>query len=392
MATAVSMFSLLAYASVLCVEPACVNQIKDAYKVSDAQLGLLFPLLMVGFIPTVIWAGRFSDKYGKLPAIVIGNVIMVGGLLLFAFGDSFALSMVGMGIMGVGGGFSEGTSMALVADLHTGPRQTSWMNFSQGIFGIGAIGSPFAVSALLKAGLDWQWGFVMSAAVCGLAGILAFACMLTRGEKPHGHHAEDGGWRELAGSKLLIWLCFGILLYVGAELGTFSWLAAHFKRTIGSSESLAAASGSFFWLGILIGRFTGAWAASRMKEVTLITICLIGAMLADATLLSVRGSTVALAMCVGLGFFLGPVFPTIVAMGGAAFPKKTGLVAGILLAFGSLGGGVLPGVIGFVANQSTVTTGLWSAWVALAVSLGAFVIISRGAARWSAQTVERTSP
>ncbi len=375
-ATAISMFSLLAYAAVLCVEPPCINNIRNAYgatPVSDAQLGMLFPMLMAGFIPTVIWAGRISDKYGKLPAIAIGNAIMTGGLLLFAGSHSFNMALVGMCIMGIGGGFSEGTSMALVADLHTGPRQTSWMNISQAIFGIGAIGSPLAISALLHAGMDWRQGFLMTAALCAISAVAAFVWMLTRGEKPHGHQAQDGGWRELAGDRLVRWLCVGITLYVGAELGTFSWLTAHFKRSITSSESLAAASGSFFWLGILLGRTTGAWASRYLREVRLITIALAGAIVADAALLLVRDTQTAFACCVFLGFCLGPIFPTIVAVGGAAYPKKTGLIAGILLAFGSFGGAVVPGLIGFISSYSSVSLAMWTAAVALAINLVVFL-------------------
>jgi MFS family permease len=51
--------------------------------------------------------------------------------------------------MGLGGGFSEGTAMALMTDLYTGPRRTVMANWSQSMFGFGAIACPLAVGWLL---------------------------------------------------------------------------------------------------------------------------------------------------------------------------------------------------------------------------------------------------
>ena len=377
LATTASLTSLLSYASVMLITPASINEIGRTYDLQEQQLGVLFLALAVAFMFTVLGAGRFSDRYGKLRSMFIGNVIMAVGLCLFGSARSFEMAILASAINGIGGGFTEGTAMSLVADLYVGRRQTSWVNASQAAFGVGAMGSPVLISLLIRSGYHWQTGYFLVAAICTCCALIALAGILAKGEKPVGAHAEHGSWRKLVSDRFLAWMCVGVFLYVSAELGTSSWLARHFRFGLHSSWALAAQSNAYYWAGLLGGRLAAAWASHKMDEISLIRLCLGGAAAAHVALLLAGAPGPALVCSTILGFFLGPIFPTIFSVAGKSHPQQSGTVGGIVLVFGSFGSVVTPPVIGLLSATVGISHALWMSVVILAGNLVMYTWIGR---------------
>ena len=75
----------------------------------------------------------------------------------------------------------------------------------------------------------------------------------------------------------------------------------------------------------------------------------------------------------GIGFFLGGVFPVMIGLAGLALPSAPGLAVGLAGGLGSLGGFVVPWATGVIAQASTLSLGLTTLgiWLALLVVGGA---------------------
>ncbi|MGC8862754.1 MAG: MFS transporter [Armatimonadota bacterium] len=372
LATASAFASLLSYAVVLLITPACNNEIAASYNASLGQLGELSLATMLGFFVTVIPAGRFADLRGKLPAMTAGCASMAVGAILFAQTGDFRLAILGSALFGIGGGLSEANSMALLADLFTDSRRTSIMNLAQAMFGIGAVVSPIGIGVLLRSGLGWRTGYVGACVICAFAAALNLSAALMHGEKHTANPAERVRARQIVRDPLVICLGFGIFLYVGAEIGQSTWLSVYFKRFLGASDAFAASSPSLMWVGIGLGRVTAAWASRRAADATLVCWATALAAAGQGALLIGGGPLLGTGAAFALGFFLGPIFPTVISRASGIHPQASGVVTAVVVAAGSLGAAAFPPIIGWAADSIGLRTALWICFAVLCADLVVF--------------------
>jgi fucose permease len=160
-----------------------------------------------------------------------------------------------------------------------------------------------------------------------------------------------------------------LFVYVGLELGVGNWGFSYLVQGRGLSRTLAGYSVSGFWLGLTAGRFLISPIANRVGLSTggMMYACLAG-ITATATLgwLSPTAAAASAAL-VALGFFLGPVFPTTMAVAPQLTrPELAPTAIGVLNAGSTIGGAALPWAAGAIAQA----TGIWTLMpytVALAV-------------------------
>jgi fucose permease len=151
-----------------------------------------------------------------------------------------------------------------------------------------------------------------------------------------------------------------LTVYVGVEMSMGSWGVNYLQEHHGLSEGLAGASLSGYWLGLTVGRFVISpvstalrWTTARMTSVCLagVIACGVALGLAPAGLFA----TVCLAL---LGFFLGPLFPTAIAVvPQLTSPRLVPTAVGLMNAVSVVGGAALPwlaGTLGDVAGIGTL--------------------------------------
>ena len=146
----------------------------------------------------------------------------------------------------------------------------------------------------------------------------------------------------------VIWALGGVmLLYVGAETGLGAWLFTYLRRAGGLEEAVASWSVSLFWVGLVGGRMLGARLAGRLTTgamtlaaLALATVGLAGLAFGPAWL----ALQLPAAVLVGVG--LGPIYPNVIAVGAALFPRRVSTMTSRLITFASVGGIAGPWVVG----------------------------------------------
>ncbi len=133
---------------------------------------LIAAFSIVQLVVAPMW-GRFSDRYGRRPAILLGLCTSAVAFVIFGFANSLALLLVTRLVQGIGGG-TTGVLQAYVADAFA-PRERSkalgWLSAatSAGVMIGPAIGSlsfglgpeyPGLIAAglcLLNIAFAWRW-------------------------------------------------------------------------------------------------------------------------------------------------------------------------------------------------------------------------------------------
>jgi fucose permease len=153
-------------------------------------------------------------------------------------------------VLGLGSGILDG-GMNIHFAANFGPRQMNWLH---ACFGIGATLAPLAMTAILRAGSSWRWGYGLAMLFYALLAVL-FALTRTRWHLPLASGSVEGGAHAAVGQTLklpLVWLGIGLfLILTGLEVCAGQWAAPLFTEARGVRQEIAG-----LWVGVYWGSFT----------------------------------------------------------------------------------------------------------------------------------------
>ena len=327
--------------------------IRATFQLSLDALGALLTAFTLGYLGSSFSSGRILAHIG------LGNLLTLSGAATAISLIGYALVPIwaGMVLLAVLAGLGAG---AIDAGLNTfvatnwSTRTLNWLHAS---FGIGAAAGPLVMTAILSAGYAWRWGYALvGGAQLGLA--VCFALTRARWESPAAtaEVADEPviGARTAATLRLpAVWLgIITFLLYTGVEVTAGQW--SFTLLTLGRSVPRATAGMwvSVYWASLTVGRVLFGFIAG-VASVTLLLRCSLLVLVAGTILLAL--DVMPLLNFVGLalmGLALAPMFPSLIA----TTPTRLGAghaanAIGFQVAAAALGGAILPGTVGVLANR-----------------------------------------
>ena len=318
---------------------ALLPSIAARFHLSDSASGLLFLLYFAG---TSLGALLCRGNYSRI--ITIGFAGMVFTCLAVAISPG-ALLPIAFLLLGI----SVGVPMSGVT-LFTGrtfpERCAALLTFLNFTWSLGALASPL-IAARILSHYDYRAAYIVFALAAAIA---ALASGLTLRDGPEPVHAPSGTEEAKTALPLIVIFAFAAFLQVGVENTVAAWLPTYALRTAGSGIVLAAASSSFYWVGLLSSRGLSSLLLLRAEPMRVFRIAIaIG--LVSALLLSFAPTVASrnLAMFL-LGAALAPVYPLVLS-GFFARTRHTGDSRWILFTAG-FGGSVLPWLAGFLSSNT----------------------------------------
>ncbi|MBZ0279451.1 MAG: MFS transporter [Anaerolineae bacterium] len=313
--------------------------------------GTLFIATTTGYFFASFASGRIMTRFGAASMFALGIVIAAGGLIGYTIAGTWVVFLAFGLVVGFGQGLLD-SGMNIYFAAHFGPRLMNWLH---ACFGIGSTIGPIMMTYLLENDISWQTGFTLTAA---LYAILTVVFMVTwrrwGGSRPVDDPKPKVQVSAMDTLRLpLVWI--GIILFVayaGLELGTGQWGFTLFTEGRGILEAEAGAWISIYWGSFTVGRIFFGAIVTLMKPSTLIRLCMVGIMVGTLLLWwNPIPSSGFIALLV-LGFALAPLFALFVTntqerLGPDHGPNAIGFQVGAA----SIGLGILPGLMGALANS-----------------------------------------
>jgi fucose permease len=352
----------------------------NSYGVDRATIGITFFTGSAGYVFAGLSNGALMQRFGIRMALAVGGGAFVLAGLYMATRPPFAAFVAVQLVIGYGTGVVETVLNTYIASM---PGATALLNRLHAFFGVGALVGP-VLAAWIVGFAPWTVVWLVLAVACVplTAGFL-IACpgpaptwpatATEPGAQAPGTQPADTGTRTTGepGSparRLLAAalrdpgvLCGTAMLavYVGLEISVGNWGFSYLVQARGLTGTLAGYAVSGYWLGLTAGRFLINPIATRagLTTVRMMYMCLVG-IIAAATLawLAPTAATSSAALVL-LGFFLGPVFPTTMAITPRlTTPRLVPTAIGVLNAGGLAGGAALPWLAGVIAQG----TGIWT--------------------------------
>ncbi len=338
--------------------PGLIRSIKTDFVQTDAGIGIFYLVGAIFYASGSFLGGLLTERIGRR-IVLAGAAILIGaGLALQAGAPTWLVFLVAAAPTNIGSGMVDGGMNALVMDLFR-RRPGGALNLLHLFFSLGAAGSPLIVGQLVSAQVDWRSIVFGTAAVATILGLV-----LASQSMPSGRHIREPiepGTPAADGRRStvpLVLLALAIAFYVSSEIGVSSWLVRFLEQ---ASNDVATATLAGFWGALALSRLLAARVADRFRPARFATTCaavaalaLFGAVLAPSVPLSI-------ALFALSGFAFGPVYPMIMTIAGALYPRRLAAVSGGLAGSAVIGGIVYPPLMGFISVEAGITVAMLGA-------------------------------
>ena len=335
---------------------------------SATVVGLLVSAFSVAQLAVAPLWGRFSDRYGRRPAILAGLMLTGGAYIIFAFAGSVFLLLLSRLVQGLGGG-TIGVVQAYVADASPPEERTKSLGWLSAVTSLGAVAGPAFGSAMISIGGRPAPGIAAAALAFLVAMFAARFLAESREVRVTGAHAAAATtstrqaiarvlshWHEPA--SRLIWI---YTVGIGAFYGTIQTVPLLLMQRMGITEHNI---GYFvMYLGgmgvvvrsLLLGRAVALLGEARLSRLGLVLL---------ATGLACTGLASHAALLF-LGFTLMPLgtaflFPCVTGLLSRVVPgNERGLYMGVQHTFGGVSRVLFPVAAGFLMDRFGVGVPFW---------------------------------
>lgn len=350
-----------------------IRQFMKSFQISRFEGGLVQSAFYMGYFLMALPAGILMKRHGYKYGFLTGLMLFALGCFLFlpaADSGRYDFFLISLFILASGLSFLETASNPFIAQL--GPTATSEarLNMAQAFNPLGAITGALAGTLLIFSGVELTKTQVAHMQAAGIyraylhtevlrvvkpylvlgALALLWAIMIacTRFpafmERREAVAENSGNWRDLWQKPHFLLAVLTQFMYVGAQVGTWSYFIQYAKDYGHTTERFAGFLLTCTLIAFGVGRFASAAIMRRFapnRIMLLYALINIGLLLFGIFL----PGPVGLAAILLTSFFMSVMFPSIFAMGLKDLGANTN-IAGSLLVMAIVGGAILPPLMG----------------------------------------------
>ncbi len=337
--------------------------LRDDFGRTDGSFGEVFACLSGGYLIASVASGHLSERFGMTAVFRVGSTLAALAFGIIGLGSSWATTLVGFALLGLGNGTLDSAVNAWIAVK----RRQREMGLLHGFYGVGASAGPLVAAAFVAGGDQWGVPFWIFAVL--QAGIVVASPLAREGfdDTPDAPDVEATRGRAVEASSYLLALVLGwFFLYVGVEVSTGQWSFTLLSEARGTDEMLASVFVASYWVGLTVGRFLLAFGGDRVAPEVIMSWASALAAVAAATFASDLGGLGGFALPL-LGFAFSVMFPVVVNRTPIYLgADRAARIVGYQLATSSAGAIIVPAVIGLLADRTSQEA---LGWVSLVVVL-----------------------
>ena len=353
-----------------------IKQFMKSFEISRFVASLIQSAFYMGYFLLAIPAALIMKRAGYKAGFVLGLLLLAAGCFLFwpaALHSSYAFFLFALFVIASGLSFLETASNPFIAQLGDPDSSERRLNFSQAFNPLGAITAALIGTVFILSGVELspqeiaarQTAHTYQAylrfetlrvirpyLVIGVFAVI-WAVLIIRTKFPvitsedEQDHSEHGSFRQLLSQRHFILAVIAQFLYVGAQVGTWSYLITYVQDYGHMPEKIAGyiLTGSLGAFGV--GRFVSTYvmrffSPSRlMGAYAAANVVLVGIGVLHPSWVGI--------WCIFLtSFFMSLMFPTIFALGLKGLGPNT-KIGGSFLVMAIIGGAVLTPIMGLIS-------------------------------------------
>src|ERR1700760_150558 len=391
-----------------------IRQFMKSFALSRVEAGLIQSAFYLGYFFLAIPAALIMRRTGYKTGLITGLLLFATGAALFwpaAIVGKYWFFLAALFVIASGLSFLETASNPFITQMGSPATAARRLNFSQAFNPLGAITGVLAGTVFIFSGVELNATQIAAQKAAGtyaaylqqetmrvvapylalalIALTLAVIFMRTRfpevaaesDDSPS--QAEHGGILALLRRPHFVAAVFAQFLYVGAQVGTWSYFIQYVQEYTHQPEKRAGLFLTGTLVAFAVGRFSAAYLLKNLAAAKLMTIYAIinSALLAIAI---VRPGWAGMWAVFLTSFFMSIMFPTIFALGLEGLGQLVKL-GGSLLVMAIVGGATLTPIMGWISQHSAGIADAYS------VPLFSYVVIALFSWYHMRQSVRRSA-
>lgn len=333
-----------------------VDRVSKDMSLSATVAQLIPSAAFLWFFILSVPVGVMQSRIGKRNMLNIGMGVTALGLLLPFLVYTFPMVLTGFALLGIGNTIVQVSANPLMVDVVPGNRASSFLSFSQFVKAIGSmIGAPLAAFFAAQFG-DWKLLFL----VFGIVSILSVAWLASSKideTKIEGYKATFASSFKLLGNSLVLLLVLAIFLVVGVDVGFNSNSGQFLIKQFGIDQTSAESGRSVYFLGRMVGTFAGAILLTKISSRKFYVWTSVLGIICLTFIVLIKSPVLAWGLVFMIGLAVANIWPLVFSIAMEKFPDKSNEVSGLVMMAIS-GGAVIPLMVGWVSDISTIALGM----------------------------------
>jgi fucose permease len=340
-----AILAIFVYGMIAAMLGTILPELSERFHLTPTQNGTIALVQALGLIIASLGVGPLLDTQGDKVGLILGLACIAVALFFLPRSTGFRGILLLLFLLGMGGGIVVTGANAL-ANSVSGEHSAIALNLVNLFFGLGGLTTPFIAANIFKKNWVRLCYTVASLTVAALI-VQAISKMPAPSGNAQFLLADVG---PILGRPLLFMLGLFLFLYITCEVGVWNWLPRHLiAQGIPESRALNILSLGFA-LGLLIGRVGVSPILAHAPAVDVTLGASIAMAITTFLMLQTNKPGPAFALVFIAGLSMAPVFPTTLAITGAAFPRMTGTALGFVITCGWVGLAVSSWIIGAIAG------------------------------------------
>ena len=354
-----------------------IGQFMKSFTLSRFEAGLVQSAFYLGYFLLAMPAALLMRKKGYKAGMIAGLVLFGVGAFLFwpaALSMRYGFFLVALFIMAGGLAFLETASNPFITQIGDPAGSERRLNLAQAFNPLGAISGVLLGTIFIFSGIELSpQNIAMSKAnhtyeaylrsetlrvvspymalgvlAFALAAVFFFTTFPRISAESISTQEREGSFSELLTKRHFLLAVATQFMYVGAQVGTWSYFIQYVQVYVHQTQRLAGLFLTGTLIAFALGRFSSAWIMQRISPARLMGIYA-----------AVNVALVALAIgspgWIGLwaifltSFFMSVMFPTIFALGLRGLGGNT-KIGGSILVMSIIGGAILTPVMGLISE------------------------------------------
>ncbi|KAK6835198.1 hypothetical protein RU639_002118 [Aspergillus parasiticus] len=346
---------------------AILPYLEEYYNIPYMIVSLVFLSPLVGYVLAALVNNKLHMALGQRGVALIAPACHLIAYIISCVHPPYPALVVAYIFAGIANGLHEAAWNTYIGSLDN-PNEL--LGLLHGVYGLGAVISPLvATNMITKAKVPWYYFYFFMIGISVIEAVLcptvfwrftgaAFRQSQEQSDEDSGDKAQNGLRDALftRPAARVSWLSsFVLLFYVGVEVTVGGWVVTIMMEVRNAAPFPSGMTATGFWLGITAGRVVLGFVTARLGEKLATTIYITCAIVCALIVWLVPNFYVSAVVVALQGFFLGPLFPCVVAVITKLLPKHLHVAAvGFVAAFGGAGAAVLPFVAGGIAQGTGV--------------------------------------
>ena len=352
--------------------------LRDAHGLDYAFCGFIVSLHSVGNLFSSFFSGALPMLIGRKKSILLFEIFFPLSFLIMLLGGNRFLLAFAFFATGVARGASSNYCNTKINSIATG---MAWaLNCLHACFAVGAFVFPLILMMITRTqSANWIYACVFLV-VLGVLTCIMYYMIPEDQDDPRGakksKEKRDGNTFGFFREPIFYIVTATLFFYLCAEQGVIGWMITYFKDTGLLPPNLAQSTASILWVMILCGRLTTAFLSTKVKKENLLPAMGVGIVLFFIVLIMSKSTTPIVIGIMGFGFSMAGIYATTVSFAGELI-KKYSLAWSFILTTASLGSIIMPSIVGFIADDFGIATGVGSIAIALFIDMIFIMILVR---------------